>query len=46
MYDIALVAVVDRGKHLLYDVGGVPLLEGVLLGDAFEELATVAESID
>jgi len=42
---ISLVAVVDRGEHLLDDVGGVALAERVLFRDAFEQFASVAKSI-
>ena len=44
MYNVALVAVIDCGQHLLDNVCGVALAEGMLLADALEEFPTVAKS--
>ena len=46
MDDIPRVAVIDCGENLLDDVGCVPLAKVLLLGDALEEFAAIAELSD
>jgi len=43
MNNVARVAVVNRGKDLLSDVGGIALTEVLLLRDPLEQLASVAK---
>jgi len=42
--NVVLMAVVDAGKHLLHQDGGITLTELASLQDFVEELTTLADS--